>query len=525
MLRPSIFGEMYSEYGLGIITAILILDLIKHRFVIPGRIKKYLPFLFWFSFLWFYMLITALLFISSNFVFAVKAFILNFITVWAVALILARGERNYLFFRWFGRIMAILGYSSLITFVVSFFYPLNNLYFGQIVTPSYRAAGQIYFPFTIRYGRYTFGDFVLLRDQGVFREPGILQAFANFMLVRALNFKEKFWVILGLLMQLVFTFSTATLFLTPITLGLWHLFISNNRRKYWKFRLILFSRFTSAFMGVLLIIVGAIAFLHFPGFGFSDKLLTHETSISDRVDNMIQGFVAGLEKPFGIGLYGVNRSNAGINLVAATEQIGIIGFILAIGVYIVSVLSAPARARKKFAIMIMPLFITALVSQPLLDAPFDGSPKNWLLRRIHYSRIKFYRVIIQYYYCNDKIIKDRGLKGVLKKKIMDLVKLIFKLFSKKITIQNIHKRLENLLRKYDYYNSDIVCNYLGAWGSKEFIPRKYVGEKKKIEFEGYNFSSIEDPVAYLSKIYGDFMKLPPIEKRKSHHAFSFIELN
>lgn len=41
----------------------------------------------------------------------------------------------------------------------------------------------------------------------------------------------------------------------------------------------------------------------------------------------------------------------------------------------------------------------------------------------------------------------------------------------------------------------------------------------EIEFEGFRFSAPADPQAYLRDLYGDFMQLPPEEKRKGHACF------
>ena len=39
---------------------------------------------------------------------------------------------------------------------------------------------------------------------------------------------------------------------------------------------------------------------------------------------------------------------------------------------------------------------------------------------------------------------------------------------------------------------------------------------KDITFEGKTFRGPADPDRYLTSIYGDYMKLPPLEKRRTH---------
>jgi len=48
------------------------------------------------------------------------------------------------------------------------------------------------------------------------------------------------------------------------------------------------------------------------------------------------------------------------------------------------------------------------------------------------------------------------------------------------------------------------------------VPKEVVFPLGKIEFEGYFFPAPNNPDEYLKSIFGDYMKLPPEEKRKMH---------
>ncbi len=59
-------------------------------------------------------------------------------------------------------------------------------------------------------------------------------------------------------------------------------------------------------------------------------------------------------------------------------------------------------------------------------------------------------------------------------------------------------------------------SYLANIWEKEIIPMKYFGNYSRVEFAGYFFLAPEDPDGYLKFYYGDYMQLPPEEKRHWH---------
>ena len=66
-------------------------------------------------------------------------------------------------------------------------------------------------------------------------------------------------------------------------------------------------------------------------------------------------------------------------------------------------------------------------------------------------------------------------------------------------------------------NGKYVANLYGAWGTKEITLKSNFDSALETDFEGHQFMI---PVGYdnlLKDVYGDYMKLPPEEKRVSHH--------
>ena len=59
----------------------------------------------------------------------------------------------------------------------------------------------------------------------------------------------------------------------------------------------------------------------------------------------------------------------------------------------------------------------------------------------------------------------------------------------------------------------------GAYREKEILPQEVFAEYIDLPFEEQRFKAISAYDTYLSSIYGDYMTLPPEEKRVSHHTF------
>ncbi|MNF09145.1 hypothetical protein D3C80_2097340 [compost metagenome] len=56
------------------------------------------------------------------------------------------------------------------------------------------------------------------------------------------------------------------------------------------------------------------------------------------------------------------------------------------------------------------------------------------------------------------------------------------------------------------------------------MEKKYMGVPKLYQFEDAYFYGSENADVYLKSLYGDYMKLPPIENQKSHHKLKYIDL-
>lgn len=72
--------------------------------------------------------------------------------------------------------------------------------------------------------------------------------------------------------------------------------------------------------------------------------------------------------------------------------------------------------------------------------------------------------------------------------------------------------------------SNMIANYSGQWGLREVVPAQWYGEGCILIFEGIAVRAPQEYDKWLTQVYGDYMKLPPKEKRISHHNSYVIDM-
>ena len=91
--------------------------------------------------------------------------------------------------------------------------------------------------------------------------------------------------------------------------------------------------------------------------------------------------------------------------------------------------------------------------------------------------------------------------------------IIFSVFSKKVLTKLFHRVVTRNKNNNSKYISVIGAGY---GFRKELMKREDVLPVKKITFENKKYNGMNNNDAYLGSLYGDYMKLPPKEKRINH---------
>lgn len=143
-------------------------------------------------------------------------------------------------------------------------------------------------------------------------------------------------------------------------------------------------------------------------------------------------------------------------------------------------------------------------------APIIGLPDRIENAQNYFKRIVFYRNLLTL-----KKMKFRKGRSKIKQAglLFSRIPLAF------ISNRRINKAIDSMCRKYPYEKSKyVIC--VGSFNPvKEIIRKEQLGMLCRLEFEGHMFMAPSGYDAWLTQIFGDYMQLPPEEKRVSHHTF------
>lgn len=134
----------------------------------------------------------------------------------------------------------------------------------------------------------------------------------------------------------------------------------------------------------------------------------------------------------------------------------------------------------------------------VLDAVSD---KRWQ-RRLHFSAYKVLNRLL-YMRNRDPYKRGHGMSSWWPRIVQSLFK--------NSTLQRWMHKVQTAC---DFDKHDGICMLDN--GEKSIISKKVIGQRKEYEFESQLFFGPEDYDTYLRALYGEYMELPPENKRRVH---------
>jgi len=117
------------------------------------------------------------------------------------------------------------------------------------------------------------------------------------------------------------------------------------------------------------------------------------------------------------------------------------------------------------------------------------------------------------------IIKHTSIRGHNRSLAKYLSVLFLKLLFFPLPARKVVRFIDKYTQKYNTQNSDRLFGLLGGVVEKKPFLKKDFDELLQMPFEGHYFNVMKGYDDCLKNSYGNYMELPPLEKRKTHHYY------
>lgn len=141
--------------------------------------------------------------------------------------------------------------------------------------------------------------------------------------------------------------------------------------------------------------------------------------------------------------------------------------------------------------------------------PFDAIPdSNFKRKKQKFKNYLYIKMLRQ-----KNKIADEEHWGIKEKLIFRCIDFICLFQSKKTLVKKLHKNM----KRYNNTECRYMSNMSGFYGyTHETLPKNYFDEYVDIIFENVSFKAVKNYIKVLEHYYGDYMKLPPEDQRRTH---------
>lgn len=145
--------------------------------------------------------------------------------------------------------------------------------------------------------------------------------------------------------------------------------------------------------------------------------------------------------------------------------------------------------------------------------PYDAMPDKAFQQKIHYYRFKCAKWGMM-------SKSDYSFVDKKRKYFFAIMKIIYSVFSR----ENMSQHLNRICKQYNSKNTKNYINLFGAYDYNEFTKRENLEVLEVLPFEGIEFFVPSNYSDLLTQMYGDYMQLPPVEKRGTQHDTVKVDL-
>lgn len=147
--------------------------------------------------------------------------------------------------------------------------------------------------------------------------------------------------------------------------------------------------------------------------------------------------------------------------------------------------------------------------------PVDGLPCDFSEQKGIYAEAQRIRKILMLNFAKIGEGKTR-LKKLLKPLVIPFAKLV--------GVRRCNEKLDRLSRHYSFEQAKNVGVIMwGLYGTGETMDRSEFKQNVSVTFEAHEFKAMSCWDSYLHNIYGNYMELPPKEKRITHELDVWVK--
>jgi lipopolysaccharide cholinephosphotransferase len=117
------------------------------------------------------------------------------------------------------------------------------------------------------------------------------------------------------------------------------------------------------------------------------------------------------------------------------------------------------------------------------------------------------------------VVWKRFFKSKTHSILIEPFRMILYIVSRFINPKRILRRVDKENLKHSFDGSSFAGCVCGSYREKEIMETACFEDYCSVVFEGNTLMAISSYDEYLSKHYGDYMKLPPESKRQTHHTY------